>query len=114
MFSALLRSHSREAIHHVTMVSVRNGGVYGGVVTQTSTKSRAQSFSGSLSAVGRREKLWDDAISSNVACIFYIGCLQNSLSRTATNQKIEKILKEILLSRSLSRRPAAGKEPEKL
>ena len=83
-------------------------------VTQTSTKSRAQSFSGSLSAVGRWEKLWDDAISLNVVWIFLIGCLQNSLSRTATNQKIEKILKEILLSRSLSRRPAAGKEPEKL
>ena len=30
------------------------------------SQSRAQSFSGSLSAVGPREKLWDDGISLNI------------------------------------------------
>ena len=29
---------------------------------RTASQSRAQSFSGSLSAVGRREKLWDNGI----------------------------------------------------
>ena len=64
-------------------------------------------FSGSLSVVDRREKLWNSEICLDILWSFWL-----ALCRTATNQKIPKIFKDISLSQGLSRRPTIGKTPE--
>ena len=52
---------------HLLCLIRRGGGGGGGrwPVTRVGFQSRAQSFYGSLSAVGRREKLWDNGISNS-------------------------------------------------
>ena len=65
---------------------------------------------GPLSAVDRREKLWDNRISLNILWIFFYWLV----AETTTNQKIQRILKEIPLSQSFSRRSTTDTEPEKL
>ena len=79
-------------------------------IIKRTNQSRAQSLSGSLSAAGRREKLWDNGISLNILWIFWL-----VVCRTTTNQKIRRIFKEIPLSQSqsLSRWPTADKKSPK-
>ena len=63
----------------------------------TADQSRAQSFSGSLSAVGRLETRGDNGISLNISLNFLIGCLQkNNQSKKSKNIQRNSFIPESL------------------